>query len=87
MKDSDLNRTLEVILKLIDNDVKAIASNFTDTQLDSHSAQTLCRYASTLSGIKEDKQKEKVKEKQELSKYTTEELMQMHRKMSETKNV
>lgn len=78
----NLDSTLEVILELIDRDVKIIASNYDKVQLDAHTAQTLCRFATTLAGIKENKQKETVKEKAELSKYSTEELIELWQKTS-----
>lgn len=79
MKDKDLDTTLEVILGLIDRDVKIIASNFVDIQLDAHTAQTLCRFATTLASIKDNKQKETIKEKKELDKLSTEELIALYK--------
>lgn len=84
MKDkTDL--TLEAILQLISTDVKVIASKFQDTQLDNQTAQTLARYATTLANIKDIRQKETTKEKAELSKLSTEELIEMFNKTNTKK--
>lgn len=78
------NKTLDKILKLIDNDVKKIGNVALQAgpsvQLDSQTAQTLCRYATSLAGIKEGKEKEQAKEKKDLDKLSTEELIDMYKK-------
>jgi hypothetical protein len=73
------SRTLDKILKLIDNDVKMITKTFIDVQMDHQSAQTLCRYATTLAGIREAKDKDAEKDKKELSKLSTDELMALYK--------
>lgn len=74
------NKTLDKILKLIDNDVKLISKSFRDIQLDHQSAQTLCRYATSLAGIREGKEKEIEKEKKNLDKLSTDQLIDMYNK-------
>lgn len=81
----DVNFTLNRILELIDKDVSIVASNFIDIQLDSATAQSLCRYASTLASIKDNKQKEDAKDIKELNKLSTEELMAIRDKLEENK--
>lgn len=75
---SNSDKTLELILDLIDRDVKVIAENFIEVQLDDKTAQTLCRFATTLSSIKADKNKEATNEKKELNKLSTDELIALY---------
>jgi hypothetical protein len=71
--------TLDKILQLIDNDVNKIQESFSGLQLDDKTAQTLVRYASALAGIKQDKQKDAVKEKQDINKLSTDELIELYK--------
>ena len=81
MKNTD--QTLADILTLITRDVKLISANFQDVVLDPQTAQTLCRYASTLSGIKQDQYKDLEKEKKELNKLSDEELKELLLKLDQ----
>lgn len=81
----DVNSTLNRILELIDKDVSIVSNNFIDIQLDAATAQSLCRYASTLASIKDNKQKEEAKDIKELNKLSTEELMAIRDKLEENK--
>lgn len=66
MKKIKPNRTLDIILALIDKDVRII-QKLELVQLDHQSAATLCKYATTLSGIKTQRDKDKDKEIKELN--------------------
>ena len=77
---NDLDKTLENILGLIDKDIHIISINYIGVQLDSHTASTLAKYAATLSGMKSDRQKEVKKERADLDKLSTAELIELYNK-------
>lgn len=79
MKEKELEETLETILDLIRRDTNKIASNFVDIQLDPQTAQSLCRFATTLANIKDNRKKEEDKTKADLNKLSTEELIAMYK--------
>lgn len=78
---NDVNDTLNRILELIDKDVTTIKTSAIG-QLDSATAQSLCRYASTLAAIKDNKKKDSDKEMKDLNRLSTEELIALHHKIS-----
>lgn len=88
--DNIADKTLNTILLLIDKDVEIIKQNISDVhmQLDDKTAQTLCRYATSLSGIKDNKKKELESEKKLLNSKSTDELIQEYIKSKqETKEL
>lgn len=67
---------LDRVLKLMDQDIKRIKKVARKSvQLDKDTAATLCKYASTISSIKEEKDAENLRRKKLLESKTTEELI------------
>lgn len=79
---TDPNKLLERVLKLIDQDIKRIKKLTARKTLilDKDMAATLCKYANTISGIKEEKDLEDQKQKKALERLSTEELIAMYNK-------
>ena len=81
MEKNNLELTLEQILDLIKKDVEII-SETVEKQLDSHTAATLCKYASTLSAIKTDLKKEETNSRKTLDKKSTDDLIKEYLELS-----
>jgi hypothetical protein len=79
---ADPTKLLDRVLKLIDQDTKRIKKAVTREAkvLDKDTAATLCRYATTISGIKADQEAERNKERQKLQRLSTEELIELAKK-------
>lgn len=82
-----INKTLERILNILDRDIDAIESTSSSgAQLDTYTAQTLCRYSAALAAIKSERVKDEQIEKKELQKLSTPELIEIFQKARENKN-
>ncbi len=77
---TNVDKTLETLLMLIARDTAMISELYEGKVMEPMVAQTLCRYASTLASIKDGRIKEVAKEKQELNRLSTEELLALYNK-------
>jgi hypothetical protein len=80
------SKLLDRVLKLIDQDTKRITKELRRESrvLDKDTAATLCKYATTIQGIKAEQEAEDQKLKSRLERLSTEELIELHRTKTKT---
>ena len=80
-----LEETIDLIVEMIADDVKAIENHDMKASLEEKERSALCRYATTLAGIRSEKVKVLDKEKESMSELSDEELKKILLEVEEIK--
>lgn len=76
------SKLLDKVLNLIEADIKKIKKQAGEKQLEPDTAQTLCRYVTAISSIKDEKENEAAKQKRQLERMSTEELVKLYQQQA-----